>query len=498
MNICGDYNKGVFEMKKKVVAGLMIVAALATVAVTGTTGVRGLVSNASYDVEAALNNEEEEDTLKANANKEEIDAKTASYNAIMEEENYVIELVSSKLNKELTTSDWQTCLEYLEANLESLLNEDGIDKDKVTNYVEAYQIVRNDKAEEATSIEATGVNPGLNNYNVDKVSEYIANYWDYDSYNPEYPDFDEWGGDCANFVSQCLYAGGMQMIGTDASNFNNWFCRTSITEEFSKTSSTWRGAAAFASYWKKNALSYYDFGPEYFENRHAFKEVFKYANVGDAISFITDNGRPYHTTIVAHKNRDGDREIRFAAHTSSHYDNSLYTYAYGGYIEAVRIYKMSTPSAELEASYNYDSYDSDIDNMTFEDDEWLIDWEEYGDEWVDEEWTDDEWVDEEWYADDDSWYDEEIWEDEEFDDDMIYDGEDNIDGYIEGTPYDEYRDGWDGTDEILDTEEEMRGEDIGQNQEVIEQDDDIIQNDQDQTIPKRTFTNWIKNIFKWF
>ena len=402
--MCEGYNKGVCEMKKKIVAGILVAAVVSTIAVTATTGVKGLVSNASYSVEQALNTE-----VSTKANYTEDTQLVKSYQNVLAEEKYVSELVSQKLGKEVTTKDWEVCLEYLENNLDALLLDETIEKDKVNNYVETYRIIKSDNELEASGMEATGVNPGLNNYDVSKVSEYISNYWDYDSYNPEYPDFNPWGGDCANFVSQCLHAGGMQMVGTDASNFNNWFCRTSITEQFSKTSSTWRGAAAFASYWKKNSISYYDFGPEYFENRQSFKEVFKYANVGDAISFIIDNGRPYHTTIVAHKDRDGDREIRFAAHTSSQFEKSLYSYASGGYIEAVRIYKMSTPSAELEASYNYDSYDEDVDSLYPEND-WYYDYESdyeyiYNDttnlngDYVYNETTDDDFVDG-WYTSD--------------------------------------------------------------------------------------------------
>lgn len=45
-------------------------------------------------------------------------------------------------------------------------------------------------------------------YDVSKAVAYAHQY--YENYNPAYPDYNSSGGDCANFVSQCLYAGGVQ------------------------------------------------------------------------------------------------------------------------------------------------------------------------------------------------------------------------------------------------------------------------------------------------
>ena len=42
----------------------------------------------------------------------------------------------------------------------------------------------------------------------------------------EYPNWEGYGGnggDCANFVLQCLYAGGKEMRGTDATAPRSWF-----------------------------------------------------------------------------------------------------------------------------------------------------------------------------------------------------------------------------------------------------------------------------------
>lgn len=285
----------------------------------------------------------------------------SDYQEVQDEENYIVSLVSKKTNKNLKTSDWKECLKYLEANYDTLLKDKSVDTDKVKSYVEAYKLVSGTATagtEEETDQVATrgttaDVATGTNGtYDVSKVLAYIEEY--NDKYNEAYPCYNGRGGDCANFVSQCLAAGGMQMKGTNASNFNNWFCRTNNYEEYSKVSSTWRGAEAFGSYWKKNALDYKEFPREQFADKLAFREVFKYANVGDAISFMNSNGRPYHTTIVSFKNRDNDRLIRFAAHTSFQYDKSLYEYVLDHpAVATVRVYRMSEPDPEMEASYDY-------------------------------------------------------------------------------------------------------------------------------------------------
>ena len=282
------------------------------------------------------------------------------------EEKYIVNLVSSRTNQELNTSDWEICLKYLEKNYDRLMADETVDTQKVESYVTGYQIVRENKQEEEATgtnavVEETGVNAAIanNTYDVSKVTEYIKEYWE--DYNEDYPRYSNYGGDCANFVSQCLAAGGMQMVGTNYANFNNWFCRTSDTEQFSKVSSTWRGAEAFCNYWTKNCMEYKDFDRTYFTDKKAFNAVYRYANIGDAMTFFNSNERPYHTTIVNLKNRDGDREIRFAAHSSSQWERSLYYYINGSSMSKVRVYRMSTPDPELEASYDYDMKNVEVD-----------------------------------------------------------------------------------------------------------------------------------------
>ena len=44
-----------------------------------------------------------------------------------EEEGYIVNLVSQRMGNNLTTSDWEICLNYLRENYDSLVEEVGID-----------------------------------------------------------------------------------------------------------------------------------------------------------------------------------------------------------------------------------------------------------------------------------------------------------------------------------------------------------------------------------
>lgn len=72
-----------------------------------------------------------------------------------------------------------------------------------------------------------------------------ANYPSY--YNPAYYNFNSLGGDCANFASQSIYAGGMpQVVGT-AYGMDGWYYKTS-----SDRSASWTGAAQLRTWMGNN------------------------------------------------------------------------------------------------------------------------------------------------------------------------------------------------------------------------------------------------------
>lgn len=64
-----------------------------------------------------------------------------------------------------------------------------------------------------------------------------------------------------------------------------------------------------------NAKKYKNFAKSYFSSKDKFKTVFNYGSVGDAISLLNSNNRPYHTLIIAYKK---DAKLKFASHTENH------------------------------------------------------------------------------------------------------------------------------------------------------------------------------------
>lgn len=82
-------------------------------------------------------------------------------------------------------------------------------------------------------------------YNRNGVKEYASNYWN--NYNKKYKSYAGVGGDCANFVSQCLYeGGGLPMKFTGKNRYDKWYYTNT-----GRTSS-WTGAQSLRLFFKKN------------------------------------------------------------------------------------------------------------------------------------------------------------------------------------------------------------------------------------------------------
>lgn len=67
-------------------------------------------------------------------------------------------------------------------------------------------------------------------YDASKAIAYAHQY--YENYNPAYKNYNNAGGDCANFVSQCLYAGGLQQDAVWYNGSSAWISCTSQINYF--------------------------------------------------------------------------------------------------------------------------------------------------------------------------------------------------------------------------------------------------------------------------
>jgi hypothetical protein len=166
-------------------------------------------------------------------------------------------------------------------------------------------------------------------YDRSKAKAYIDTYWK--NYNPEYPSFQQGGGDCANFVSQVLYAGGMPWA--DDKNpanhklSNNWYCKPGATNKDNdrRITFSWKIAAVFKAHWIKRADAHSIYS--YSEAIRTMTELSGRTFLGDVVQFCYSNGVPYHTLAVTGYNRDPEynvRDIVLASHTIDSNTRSLY------------------------------------------------------------------------------------------------------------------------------------------------------------------------------
>ncbi len=117
-------------------------------------------------------------------------------------------------------------------------------------------------------------------YDRSKAKTYIDAYWK--NYNSEYPSFHNGGGDCTNFVSQVLYAGGMpwtdDKIQANYKKSVNWYCKPGATNKDSdrRITFSWKIAAAFKAHWIKRAEAHriYSYAEAVQNINEISKEVF--------------------------------------------------------------------------------------------------------------------------------------------------------------------------------------------------------------------------------
>lgn len=181
----------------------------------------------------------------------------------------------------------------------------------------------------------------------DNFSPSSAGQWAYDNYNlynSNFPAFNNgFGSDCANFVSQALYFGGMEMHDT-------WYCHKKNNEyprpasaaqlDYSWTledPSPWISVEEFVSFWSSKTDDYYEYTKsEYTENHSDILN--KPITKGDVIILCNNTlwwSTPSHAMIVSAYDFT-DRDYLCAGHSNMRRDLPLVT-AVSGY-DSVRIY----------------------------------------------------------------------------------------------------------------------------------------------------------------
>lgn len=142
-----------------------------------------------------------------------------------------------------------------------------------------------------------------------KAIEYAYLWWN--KRNPNFLNFDNLGGDCTNFISQCLYYG---EIAQD-SNYNGWYYNSSYAR-----SPSWTGVVEFYNYAINNNKNY---------GIKAKEITISELEVGDVVQMLQKGDRFHHnllvTKIVGEKNINN---IFVTCHTNDAKDKKLSDYYY--------------------------------------------------------------------------------------------------------------------------------------------------------------------------
>lgn len=147
-------------------------------------------------------------------------------------------------------------------------------------------------------------------YNREFVYEY-AKKWAYGR-NPKYYNFDPVGGDCTNYVSQCIYAGCNQM---NYDRNNGWYYI-----DGNNKSPSWTGVEFLFNFLTTNS----GVGPKGDEC-----EIDK-LEIGDIIQ-LSFNGKIFSHSLVVIKNGNNTDTTLIAAHTYDVFGKSVSEYGYEKY-----------------------------------------------------------------------------------------------------------------------------------------------------------------------
>lgn len=124
--------------------------------------------------------------------------------------------------------------------------------------------------------------------------------------NPRYYDFEQIGGDCTNFVSQCIYAGKGEM---NYMKYTGWYYNSVNDRAPSWTS---------VEYLHRFLINNRDNGPK-------GKEIMLFsAEIGDIIQLSFDGTEYYHSLLITQT----EPEILVCAHTFDALNKPLRLYIY--------------------------------------------------------------------------------------------------------------------------------------------------------------------------
>ncbi len=146
----------------------------------------------------------------------------------------------------------------------------------------------------------------IKQYNRTQAISY-AEKWAF-SRNPAYYNFDPIGGDCTNFISQCIYSGSNVM---NFNNINGWYYKNGYNR-----SPSWSGVEFLYKFLTTNK----SVGPFGLETE---KENIQ---IGDVVQLSFSGNEFQHSTIVVNINSFELNNIYIASHTFDSFNKPLIDY----------------------------------------------------------------------------------------------------------------------------------------------------------------------------
>ena len=144
-------------------------------------------------------------------------------------------------------------------------------------------------------------------YNREKVIEY-AKKWAYDR-NPQYYDFDNVGGDCTSFASQCIYAGAKIM---NYSKQNGWYYISGNNK-----SPSWSGVEILYNFLTQNK----SVGP------YGYQEEQNKIELGDIAQLSFDGNKFSHSLVIVKIQDKTDlNQIFISSHTFDSFNKRISEY----------------------------------------------------------------------------------------------------------------------------------------------------------------------------
>lgn len=144
-------------------------------------------------------------------------------------------------------------------------------------------------------------------YNREKAVNY-AKKWAYYR-NPIYYNYDPIGGDCTNFVSQCIYSGCNIMNYSE----NGWYYKNANNK-----SASWTGVEFLHNF----LISNKSVGP--FGKTASIEEI----QIGDIVQLSFDGNTFGHSLLIVDKKQNNLENILVATHTFDSYGRQISSYSY--------------------------------------------------------------------------------------------------------------------------------------------------------------------------